>query len=106
VGEPQTELAAPAVELITGAPAKANPGDEAQVKDPFEPYGIGPPEHAIAREQLSREERVALDRTRNADPSTLEAYRQAVLQRSASVTAIVAARQLGVDNLASVGVVP
>jgi hypothetical protein len=69
-------------------------------------YDIGGPEAAIPRERLSRAEQEALDRTHNLDASTLEAYRQAVLQRSRAVTATVSAHQIGVDNLASVGVVP
>ena len=93
-------------EPITGEPAQPNPGDETEVKDPFEPYGIGPPEHAVTREQLRREERAALERTRNHAPATLEQYRQAVLQRSGVIRGEVAARQLGVDNLQVIGVVP
>lgn len=93
-------------EPITGEPAKPNPGDETKVKDPFEPYGIGPPEHAIARDQLSAREQAAVDRTKNADATTLASYRRAVLQQSARITAEIAARQLGTDNLKSVGVVP
>ena len=60
----------------------------------------------MKREQLRPEERAALDRTRNHAPATLEQYRQAVLQRSRVVTGEVAARQLGVDNLHVIGVVP
>ena len=93
-------------EPITEAPATPNPGDETVVKDPFAPYGIGPPEHAIQREQLRPEERAALDRAHNQTAATLEQYRQAVLQRSAAVGAEVAAHQLGVDHLATIGVVP
>ena len=93
-------------ESISGEPAVPNPGDETEVKDPFEPYGIGPPEHAIPREHLRPEERAAADRARNLDAAALASYRDAVLQRSASITGEVAARRLGVDNLKTVGVVP
>ena len=93
-------------EPITGTPAQPNPGDETEVKDPFEPYGIGPPEHAVTREQLRPEEQAVLDRAHNHAPATLEQYRQAVLQRSHVITGEVAAHQLGVDNLQVIGVVP
>ncbi len=93
-------------EPITGERAVPNPGDERPIKDPFEPYGIGPPEQAIRRDQLRPEERALVDRSHNSDPATLEAYRRAVIARSALVTAQVGAHQLGVDNLAVIGVVP
>ncbi len=95
-----------AAEPITGAPAIPNPGDAIEVKDPFAPYGIGPAEEAITRDQLRPDERAAADRASNHDAQTLEKYRKAVLQKSASITAEAAARQLGVDNLKTVGVVP
>lgn len=93
-------------EPISGDPVTPNPGDETEVKDPFKPYGIGPPEAAIPREQLTPAEQAAADRARNLDGTALDKYRGAVLQRSASVTGEVAARRLGVDNLTSIGVVP
>ena len=107
--EPTTEIVEPHAgtsELITGTPAQPNPGDETEVKDPFEPYGIGLPEQAIPREKLSPAEQAAADRSRNHDAATLEHYRSAVLQRSAAITGDVAARRLGVENLKSIGVVP
>ena len=104
-GGPPTLSLAPD-EPITGDPVKPTPGDETQVKDPFEPYGIGPVEEAVPFEELSPEEQAVASKSSNLDAGQLESYRKAALQRSAEVTAVVAARTLGIDNLSTLGVVP
>jgi hypothetical protein len=93
-------------EPLTGERVMPKAGDEAVVKDPFTPYGIGPADQAIALEQLSHDDQVAATRVRNQSAAQLERYRQAAVHRSARITADVAAHQLGIDQLQSLGVVP
>lgn len=93
-------------EPITGEAVVPNGGDETPTKDPFAPYDIGPPEEAIRYDELTPEEQATANGARNLDARVLDGYRSAVLQRSGAVAAEVAARQLGVDNLDAVGVVP
>lgn len=95
-------------EPTTEQPVHPQPVSETESKDPFAPYGIGPPEHAIPYEALSPDEQVVVDRGRNTEnwAGVHRGYATAVRALSKRARAEAAAHQLGVDGLAQQGVVP
>jgi hypothetical protein len=88
----------PTAEFITGTPVQPAPGLETPQKDPFEPYDIGDPASAIPYEALSP----AVSGWREIHA----AYAAAVGQRAKQARAEAAVHQLGIDELATKGVVP
>jgi hypothetical protein len=108
--QPPSIAPAPAVlpEPTLETPTMPAPGWESVQKRPFEPYDIGPPEHAWRYEALSADERAAVDRGRAAGESkrgTPEMF-TAIREHSARARAQAAQHQLGVDALETIGVVP
>jgi hypothetical protein len=98
-----------AAEPISGTAAVSAPGDETPTRDPFTPYNIGPPgTKAWAYADLSPSEKAEVDRGRDTTgwDQVHSAYAMAVAERAHQATGDAAAHQLGVDNLASTGVVP
>jgi len=96
-------------EPITGDPADPQPGSETVQKNPSEPYDIGPPEHAWKLEQLSADEKAAVERGRTAGATRAgmhEALTLAAKEQSKRARAEAAQHQLGVDSLDAIGVVP
>jgi hypothetical protein len=98
-----------AQEPISGTAAVSAPGDETSARDPFTPYDIGPPgTKAWAYADLSASEKAQVDRGRDTTgwDQVHKAYGAAVAERAHQAAGDAAAHQLGVDNLASTGVVP
>jgi hypothetical protein len=95
-------------EPVTGTPVQPAPGSETIQKNPFEPYGIGPPEEAVPYSALSPAEQAVVDRGRDASAyvPVHDAFAEAVRERSKQARAEAAAHELGVDSLATIGVVP
>jgi hypothetical protein len=84
-------------------------GNETPARDPFAPYDIGPSgTKAWAYADLSPAERVDIDRGRDVTgwDQVHNAYASAAAERAHQAAGDAAAHQLGVDNLASTGVVP
>jgi hypothetical protein len=98
----------PSAEFITGTPVEPAPGHETPQKDPFEPYDIGDPASAIPYEALSPAEQAVVDRGRDASGwrQIHDAYAAAIGQRAKQARAEAAVHQLGLDELATKGVVP
>jgi hypothetical protein len=98
----------PAAEFITGTPIVPAPGHETPQKDPFAPYDIGDPASAIPYEALSPEEKAVVDKGRDVSGwrQIHDAYASAVGQRAKQARAEAAVHQLGLDELATKGVVP
>jgi hypothetical protein len=85
------------------------PGTETPVRDPFVPYDIGPPgTKAWAYTDLSPAEKTDVDRGRDVTgwERVHNAYASAAAEHAHQAASDAAAHQLGVDNLASTGVVP
>jgi hypothetical protein len=98
----------PTSEPITGTPIDPAPGFETPQKDPFAPYDIGDPSAAIAYEALRPEEKAVVDRGRDVTGwrEIHAAYDSAVAERARQARVAAAVHQLGIDELASKGVVP
>jgi hypothetical protein len=98
----------PIAEFITGTPVQPAPGHETPQKDPFEPYDIGDPASAIPYEALSPAEQAVVDRGRDVSGwrEIHAAYAASVGQRAKQARAEAAVHQLGIDELATKGVVP
>ena len=98
----------PEAEFITGTPIDPAPGHETPDKDPFGPYDIGDPASAIPYEALSPEEKSVVDKGRDVSGwrQIHDAYATAVKERAKQARAAAAVHQLGVDELATEGVVP
>lgn len=108
---PQPDLSPPVAEAepITGEPVTPAPGSESVRHEPFTPYDIGRPESAWSYEQLSPLEQEAADRAAelsDAQQDSEARFARAVREQSQRTFSIRAQRQLGVDELASTGVVP
>ena len=95
-------------EPVVEAPVEAVAGSETPQKNPFEPYGIGPPEEAIPYEALTPEQQEVADRGFETDAwkQTHDAFGAAVRERSKQARAESAQHQLGIDSLDTLGVVP
>jgi len=98
----------PESEPITGTPLDPAPGSETPQKDPFKPYDIGDPASAIPYEALNAEEKAVVDRGRDISgwQQIHDVYGKAVAERAVQARAEAAVHQLGVDELATQGVVP
>lgn len=98
----------PTEEFITGTPIDPAPGHETPQKDPFTPYDIGDPASAIPYEALSPEEKGVVDKGRDVSGwrQIHDAYASAVKERAKQARADAAIHQLGLDELATKGVVP
>lgn len=98
----------PTQEFITGTPIEPAPGNETVQKDPFKPYDIGDPASAIPYEALSPEDKAVVDRGRDVTGwrEIHAAYATALAERSKQARAEAAVHQLGIDEIATTGVVP
>ena len=103
-----------APEPITGTAITPAPGSQIAPKDPFQPYSIGPatgdksPKPFWSYEDLTAAEKVVADKGRDTSawPAIHSAYNTAVAEAAQKAAASSSAAQLGVDNLATTGVVP
>ena len=104
-------------EPTTGQPSAPATGDETLPKDPFSPYGVLPPPDPKAAApsnpiwrytDLSLAEKEVADRGRDVTgwDATHNAFAAAVALRAHDAAATSAASQLGVEDLATTGVVP
>lgn len=78
-------------------------------KNPSEPYDIGPSEQAWKLDELSPDERAAVERGRAAGAARAgmqEAITKAAMEQSQRARAEAAQHQLGIDGLTEIGVVP
>jgi hypothetical protein len=101
---PIAETATP--EPIDDTAAATAPGSETPSHDPFTPHDTGPGSWSLR--DLSPEERAVGERGRDVNGwhSTHDAFATAAAERAHRAAADSAAAQLGVDNLATTGVVP
>ena len=106
---------APAVdEPITGSPAVSRTGNESPARDPFQPYAIGPgptketPKPSWSYDDLTDAEKRVADRDRETTDwgQVHDAYNRATMEAAQAAAARAAQNQLGVSDLAGVGVVP
>jgi hypothetical protein len=81
------------------------------MRDPFAPFDNGPVEgrwdYAMLR--LTEQQDIDRERTNNARAnwtSTHDGFRSALAEQAKAAASTAAARQLGIDNLATLGVVP
>ncbi|MBA3394138.1 MAG: hypothetical protein H0T89_15935 [Deltaproteobacteria bacterium] len=95
-------------EPITGRAVIPNPGDETPQRDPFSPYDPGPPEALWQYAQLGAAEKTVVDHGRDTGgwSSVHDGFRNAVLEQQPAFAAGAAASQLGIADLATLGVVP
>jgi hypothetical protein len=107
-------------EPITGTPAQSIPGNEVPPKDPFSPYGTGPgiplpngPQTMPSKPFWSNSDLNAAEQAvaqRGVDTSawapTHNAFASAARELAQVAAANAAANDLGVESLASTGVVP
>ncbi|MBA3398225.1 MAG: hypothetical protein H0T89_36705 [Deltaproteobacteria bacterium] len=95
-------------EPITGKAAVPRPGSETPQRDPFSPYDPGPPEALWGSEQLGAAEKAVLDHGRDVSgwSSVHDGFRNAVLEQQPAFAAGAATSQLGIDDLATLGVLP
>src|SRR5262249_15555031 len=80
-------------EPITGTAVTPNPGAETQQKDPFAPYGVGPPEAIWTYSDLSSAEQAQVDRNRDTTgwQPVHNGYRQASMDLAVKAKAEAAA---------------
>jgi hypothetical protein len=94
-------------EPITGDPVMPTPGSEQPMKDPFVPYDIGGPAAAWRLEDLHPEEQVvALRGLDDEQAEVQDAWAQAAHDLATTARAERAALAIGLENSASLGVVP
>jgi hypothetical protein len=94
-------------EPITGEASAPATGDEQSPKDPFGPYGVGDsPTWSYA--QLSAADKAVADKGRDVTgwAATNQAFAAASTLRAKDAASTAAASQLGVEDLATTGVVP
>jgi hypothetical protein len=94
-----------APEPTLGPPVTNAPGDETPQKDPFAPFSA---EGGVPYEELSDDEKAAIDRNRDTTgwQQQSDAFAQAVRERSKKARAEAAQHQLGIEALDQIGVVP
>lgn len=104
VADPSAGLDAESI----AAPITPKPGNEAPPRDPFTPYGVGGSQAEWRYEDLTDEEKEVADRGHETDAwgATHEVWEHALQERSRGARAEIAGRQLGVQNLSSLGVLP
>jgi hypothetical protein len=102
---------ATAAEPTITAPTTPTRGNETPMRDPFAPFDNGPVEgrwdYAMLR--LTEQQDIDRERTNNARAnwtSTHDGFRSALAEQAKAAASTAAARQLGIDNLATLGVVP
>ena len=108
-----------ASEPITGEPLNSAPTGQPPPKDPFSPYGIGPgippkPDGAMpskpswSYDDLTAPEKAVVDRGRDTSawPAIHAGFVQGVADLASKAAGNAAAHQLGLDSIASIGVVP
>ena len=96
-------------EPITGSPAASAAGSETLRHDPFTRYDIGAPgTKGWSYRDLRPDEKAYSDRVRQAPIAarTADGFAAAVKERAQHAGGNAAASMLGIDNLASTGVVP
>lgn len=109
VDEDENIPAEPVPEPITGTAVMPLPGSETVQKKPSEPYDVGPPDHVWKYEQLSTEEKAAVERGRAAGAARAGkdlGITIGVKEQSRRARAEAAQHQLGLDNLSAIGVAP
>jgi hypothetical protein len=86
-------------------PVTNAPGDETVQKDPFALFSA---EGGVPYEELSADEKAAIDRNRDTpgQKQQNDAFAQAVRERSVKARAEAAQHQLGLEALDQIGVVP
>ena len=105
---------AAAAEPITDTPATTAPGSATRPKDPFAPYAIGPgindtsPKPTWSYADLNAAEKAVADTGRDTTKwnAVHNAYAVATSEIAHRAASSSAASQIGVDNLAGLGVVP
>jgi hypothetical protein len=101
--DPIDELTEP----ITGEAVMPNPGDERPMRDPFTPYDIGGPEAAWRLQDLTPEEQAVAQRGIDAnDQQVQDAYAELARAAGARAQSERAARELQLQQLGELGVVP
>ena len=114
------EVSAPdssaAPNAATGEPTTVGPstpmrGNETPMRDPFAPADSGPPEGRWEYATSPANQRADIDRERAANQrvnwtATHNEYANALAEQAKQAAATAAARQLGVENLGTLGVVP
>jgi len=108
-----TGVAAIAEPLTEAATAPAA-GSETPPKEPFQPYGIGPANNDKSAKpfwsynDLNGAEKVLADKNRDTSnwDSIHNAYGNAIAEQAHRAAASSSQAQLGIDNLAGLGVVP
>ena len=94
-------------EPITGEAVMPNPGDEQPMRDPFTPYDIGGEAAAWRLEDLTPEEQVVAARGLDEDQSAIqEAYAEVARDMAEQARDAAVTSELGVAQLAGLGVVP
>ena len=95
-------------EPITGTPAVSAPGGATRRHDPFKPYDTGPPGSTWTYKQLPPAQRAYVDQAGQHGPTqhTLDGFAHAAAERAHEAAGEAAAHELGVEDLASLGVVP
>ena len=96
-------------EPITGTPAVSARGSETPRHGPFTPYDIGPPgTKAWSYQDLGPDEKAYADHVRQTPmaASSADGFAAAAKERAQHAAGAAAAHQLGVDSLATTGVVP
>jgi hypothetical protein len=99
---------AAAGEAITGAPAVSATGSATPRHDPFTGYDVGPPEAITPYDGLPAGERAVVDRGRDTTrwKPTHDGFAAASADRAHAAVGDAAQLQLGIDQLATTGVVP
>jgi hypothetical protein len=103
-----------AEEPISGSAAVTVPGNESPPRDPFTPYSTGPgptkntPKPTWSYEDLTDAEKLVADKGRDTTgwDKVHDAYRRASAELAQRATREAAEHRLGIDGLATTGVVP
>ena len=104
-------LGATTIEPTSLAPTVPNRGSEAPMRDPFAPFDSGPIEGRWNYTSLRPSEQQDLERERTTNArtnwvTTHDGFASALAEQATAAASTAAARQLGIDNLATLGVVP
>lgn len=106
-GAPPHLPATAAAEPITGTPARSAPSEHVHAHAPFTPYDVGPKGSTWSYAQLTPAEQAAAVRATERMPSrqTHDAFARASAERARRADGEAAAHELGVESLATIGVV-
>ena len=113
VATPDSSAVTPAAigEPTTAGPSTPLRGNETPMRDPFAPADSGPPEGRWEYATSPANQRAEMDQERAANQrvnwaATHNEYANALSEQAKQAAATAAAQQLGVENLATLGVVP